>query len=402
MKIVNLNSSEQKGNYFIYLERYVNEGSKTYSALSDRFSGNKKYHPVHGVKRFKVPCLLVPRAKVAVFLDDPSPNLAARYLRSDNILMPVHPEIFQDEDIPFIQEIRQYPLINILVEPTASTRTVMAISDAHFIKLHYPRYISRFVRPMPRNVIENSISVSRGLRNINLTNFGFLPETIGIAYGDGPSSWGFIIREIYSRPSSAYKPFLIPFFSLYSQDINSPNDLPLLVQLIEYHKADPQDFIISKIMEPVIAIWCACIRQAGFLLEMHGENTLLELNKNYSPSRIVYRDFDISIDLEVRKSLSLHNDFAGLGHSKYEPEKKYSLSYDIYIGHHLFDYIAKMAERHYGIPPITFHSACQKIFARCFPDADRYFVDQIFYYANEPRLDSKYDLIAIAEKPKWR
>ena len=61
----------------------------------------------------------------------------------------------------------------IRVAPTASTRTVLTTETPanvprHFIKLHYPRRISRFNRRLRRLNIHNSIEGSRDLASVHL------------------------------------------------------------------------------------------------------------------------------------------------------------------------------------------------------------------------------------------
>lgn len=402
MNIKFLRRNFDKISTFIYLERYVNEGSRTYSALAQRFEGNPKYHPVRGARTFRVPCLKVPREKVVLYLDNPDSRLVEKYIKHDTILMPVHPEIFKDDKVPFIKELRNYVQTSMLVAPAASTRTVLTFVEPHFIKLNYPRYISRFTRQMTRDIIQNSIEVSKGLAHISVPNFGFLPETIGVAFGEGPDSWGFIVRETFARPQVENKRFLIPLFALYSRDLNDSSDLPLIIQLIELHQAEPLNFTLEYIMKPIITIWCTFLRQAGFLFEMHGENTLLELDENFLPSRIIYRDLDIDIDIEMRNKLSLHTEFPKTKHITNEHEKTYSLAYDGFIGHHLFDYMSEELQKYYGVSPRALQKKCQEHFYNNFPDADKYFKNQVYYYAKELGLDDKYPLVATKNKPKWR
>ena len=397
-----LRENLDKTNTFIYLERYVNEGSRTYSTFAQHFDGHKKYHPVYGVRAFRVPCLRLPIEKVEIFLANPDIKLLNKYIQDSTILLPVHPEIFKDDSVPFIKELRSYFCTSILVAPAASTRTVMTMVQPHFIKLHYPRRVSRFIRAMTKDIIKTSTEVSKSLAQSSLPNFGFLPESIGVAIGDSPDSWGFIIRENLAKPEIDEKRFLIPLFALYSQDLNNKHDLPLLIQLIELHKQDPVNFTLEHIMKPIIKIWCNFIRKEGFLLEMHGENNLLELDEHCYPSRIIYRDLDVKIDIQTRQRLSLHTDFPKSRYMPYESEKTYSRSYDGSIGHHLFDYMCEILQQHYGINPKVFQKACKETFHEHFPDAHNYFSDTVYYYTEELSNNNKYVLTAIKDKPKWR
>jgi len=75
------------------------------------------------------------------------------------------------------------------------------------------------MRGLPKNTIQTSILVSQKPSTLNLKQFGFLPETIGIIYGSGTQSWGCIIRETVARPLVSEKRFILPLFALYSGEI---------------------------------------------------------------------------------------------------------------------------------------------------------------------------------------
>src|SRR5204863_6672035 len=112
------------------------------------------------------------------------------------------------------------------VAPTASTRTVLttetlANAPPHFIKLHYPRRISRFNRRLKRKNIQNSVEVTRDLARVTSEKFAYLPDTLGFVYGDGDDAWGVLVREGTPRPFRQQR-FLIPFFALYGGDLKCP------------------------------------------------------------------------------------------------------------------------------------------------------------------------------------
>ncbi|MBA2727098.1 MAG: short-chain oxidoreductase, partial [Parachlamydiaceae bacterium] len=394
MKIENLEDPSA----FLYLERYVNEGSRTYSPFANQSKVDPKYQPVGGVESFKVPCLEIPKEKVAIYLDNPSTQLLNHYIQKDTVLFPIHPEIFEDDRIPFIEELRKYPSNSISVSPTASTRTVMTVNGTkdlpcHFIKLHYPRRISRFIRRLRINAIQHCIEVSKDLEHFYLPKFGFLPELIGMIYGFGPEAWGSIIREFTPHPTLEKKRLLIPLFALYSQDLKNPDDLPLLIQLIQFLNEDPKTFTLNHIMKPIIQIWCTVLRVRGILFEMHGQNTLLELDTSFSPTRIIYRDLDAYVDPEIREKHQLHLHFPKSHLITENRESIYSVKYDAFIGHHLFDYVASLLERFFGIPQKALQDACKETFHQYSPNGGSSFTNKTFYYVDEIFPDNKYKII---------
>lgn len=389
---------------YLYLERYVNLGSKTYSPFADQTEADYLYQPTNPRDTFELPCVIIPKEKVSVFLDHPSKHLSNFYIKEDRVVFPIHPEIFRDKQVPFIEEIKRYPKTkSLLVSPTASTRTVMTINEdiPHFIKLHYPKRISRFIRRLRENTIKNCLSVSQDLKNLN--DIAYLPETIGVAYGSNKEAWGFLIRECSPRPFQDKERFLIPLFSLYSQDMNAINDPPLLIQLIQYFKEDPIIFVFEHILKPIIRNWCLALTERGFLLEAHGQNTLLEVNGEFYPRRIVYRDLDVYIDRGIREKKRQHLDFSQS--HMVEPEKRqaiYSLKYDFFMGHHLFDYLASLLNKYYSIDSLLIQKICKEFFHNCFPESSSYFSNKTFYYSNEILPENKYKLIETNEQPNWR
>jgi len=162
----------------------------------------------------------------------------------------IHPETWASSGIDNLDELhalrRGEPL---QVAPTASTRTVLTMETPanvprHFIKLHYPRRISRFNRRLRRKNIRNSVEATHDLAHVKFDKFAYLPDSLGFTYGDGGAPWGFLAREGTPRPYRGAR-FLVPYFALYGGDLQHPDDRPLLVQIIERLGAEPQSFVIA-------------------------------------------------------------------------------------------------------------------------------------------------------------
>jgi hypothetical protein len=258
---------------FLYLERYVNLDSRNYSPFAHLSEAAPKYQPSSDTERFEVPYLSIPKEKITLYLNDPDNRLLDHFIQKDCVTLPVHPEVFEDRNSACIEELEQYNFTYISAAPTASTRTVMPLNQnlpPHFIKLHYPRRISRFIRRLRKNSIQNSIEASKDLSDLSIPKFGYLPETIGMVYGSDVESWGCLIRKFVPRPVPKKQSLYIPLFALYSQDIKHPTDVPLLIQIIQHLNADPKEFMLAHIMHPMIQIWCTAVRERGILFEMHG------------------------------------------------------------------------------------------------------------------------------------
>src|SRR5438105_1805378 len=113
MKLENLFGPQK----FLYLERYVNEDSKTYSPFAKQNEADPKYQPTGNTESFEIHCVEIPKDKVVIYFDQPESKLRDFYVQQDTVLFPVHPEIL-DEHV----ELKKYPFKSLFVSPTASTR----------------------------------------------------------------------------------------------------------------------------------------------------------------------------------------------------------------------------------------------------------------------------------------
>jgi len=245
-----LETVTEQGKSLLYMERWVDEGAKTYSPFAARTDVEPQYQPGRGNPSFDLVTVRVPKEIVSIFQATPPATLSDWYIREEDVLFAVHPETWTDPGVDHLDRLHRLPRDEpIVVAPTASTRTVLTLEHAskvspHFIKLHLPRRISRFNRRLRRKNIENSVALSRDVAHIHLDRFAYLPDALGFAIGEDDSSWGFLVRERFPRPSLGPRP-LIPCFALYAGDLNCPQDPPLLVQMIEKFGAE-----IRTIMDP--------------------------------------------------------------------------------------------------------------------------------------------------------
>lgn len=394
---------------FLRLERYVNEGSRTYSRHSGTSHAASRYQPRSDTPSFEVPTFMVPRKKVGVFEADPDRALRRRYLQDDHVLFRVHPETREElENREWLGPEEADP---VAVAPTSSTRTVLTLeaegeARPHFLKLHYPRRISRFIRRLRKKNIHNSVETSRELADIRLPRFAYLPESLGFTYGEGPAAWGFIVRETTPRPWRGEGRLMVPLFALYSGDLTSPEDSPLLVQMIRSAEADPFEFTLNEIMLPVIECWATVLLEKGLLLESHGQNLLLELDGRGRPQRLIHRDLDVWFDAEIRKQRGLPIPFLGdgIGGDAGHPREQYlSLIYDWFIGHHLFDYLAQVLQDHFAIDPRGLQQKCRAHFRGLFEGRLGWFPERTtFYFSDEPQPENECPLVDMGQPPSWR
>jgi siderophore synthetase component len=66
---------------------------------------------------------------------------------------------------------------------------------------------------------------------------------------------------------------------------------------------------MDYLVKPVIIHFDYLVRNKGILMQCHAQNTLLEINESFSPTRIIYRDFgSLTIDPEFRIKNGLNKD----------------------------------------------------------------------------------------------
>jgi hypothetical protein len=393
----------------LYMERYVDEGTRTYSPFAAKSEAAPEYQPRSGRPSFELITVFAPQSQVSIFLADPQRNLLEFYVPSGQVRFLIHPETWASSGIDNLDELhalrRGEPL---QVAPTASTRTVLTTGTPanvphHFVKLHYPRRISRFNRRLRRKNIRNSIDATRDLAHVMFDKFAYLPDSLGFIYGDGAAAWGFLAREGTPRPIKEAR-FLIPYFALYGGDLRHPEDRPLLVQMIERLGAEPQSFVISEIMIPVLDCWAKVVRERGILLESHAQNLLLEIDSDFRPRRVVHRDFDVWVDAEVRSRAGLEVMGAIIGaDTTYPREQHYSLVYDHFIGRELFDYLMGVLTRFYSAKESVVRGRMAEAFHRNFPDADLLLPrDTTYYFSNELLPGNEFRLVDMKRAPDWR
>ncbi|MBI4175448.1 short-chain oxidoreductase [Candidatus Berkelbacteria bacterium] len=397
---------------YISLERYLGGGTRTYSQFSATTDTPTQYLPNGPETGFRLPCFTIPQShpQVMIYTAEPDPLLTAAYLPDQTVIFPVHPALLGDQEIAYLADIEKFASdTSLFVAPSASIRTVMPLDTSlpfHFLKLHYPRRISRFLRRLRQRGIDFYLMVTRDLADWNApSEFAYFPETLGITFGDYEEGWGYVVREGIPRPIINSSSVIIPFFALYGQDLRAPQDPPLIVQLIRQLGAQPKEFVLTKIILPTVDCWIRAARERGILFGSHAQNTLLELTANLQPSRIIHRDFDLRIDPVFRTMQNLPIPFKKnvLGADIHEPrERVYSLIYDAYMGHHLFDYLTRTVGEWFGVAAHHIESATRDYFREHFYDYKKVFDDQTYYYTNEILPNNRSQLVPTGQPPRWR
>ena len=368
-----------------YAERYLGVGTRSYSAYAGDLEIDRRYHPQLGEPSFPLRTYVVPAGRGG------SLTLPDWYRRPDGFLLPVHPEI---EPLVDLAELAPGPVLDVV--PSANARTVFVTRmdgtpvPPHFVKLHYPRRLSRFTRRLRQPDIELQLWASRELVAAGL------PAMPDLGGGWHPDGWGFLVRALDTGPG-----FTVPLFALYGQDAGHPDDPPLLRQLIDASGEPALSYVADRVVEPMVRMWVQAVLRTGCLLETHGQNTLFRFTMD-GFSAIGYRDSAIYVDASRRQRLgggSLPPTNVIPRDVRMPAAEVYSLTYDSFMGHHALSYVASLVQAFYGVPPEQLHEVARAAFATSGPVA---MPESTFYYDDALHEDGAWKLVDTGRPPLWR
>jgi IucA / IucC family len=379
----------------IYLDRYCNEGTRTYSQHAEYTEAWEAFRPNSKHPQFDLAAFSVPREYLHIYTANPAMDLESIYLGNAGVLFCIHPQIMEEHpDDPYIQQTFCVgtPLDSIPVSPSSSTRTLYVRNSQvpHAVKVHFPFRISRYGRRMRHEVLAQAVHISleieRGIHHLG-DRFAFLREVIGVAYRnlrpDSPrgENWGYLVRDMRPFPTIDEQRFLIPGFSLYGKDFFNSGKPPLLFYLMG--DRDPKTYVLENIMLPIIRHWVACFQNFGYLLEPHGQNVILEVGADREIKRIVHRDLSLGIDMRRRRELRLPD--GGLNdYNRLESGEFHSITYDKFMGSHFFDRIVALCREKYPyLVAEDFRKPCREEFVRIFPDHAKYLPASIRYFSED-------------------
>jgi hypothetical protein len=398
----------------LYLDRYRNEGTRTYSSHSGYTEAEERYRPASPYPRFQLPVFSLPRDEVVLFRADPSPELLASYLHRDEVLFPVHPQILAREELdPYLKRLLAFgrSALHLEVVPSSSTRTVYVAGSKpfHALKLHFPFRVSRYGRKMREEVLEQATLVSMELQEAMDAlgpDFAFQREVLGVALtpmeldsGRG-ENWGFLIREMTPFPPREGDGHLIPGFALFGADYHDSGILPLIVDLLDGR--DPGAFLLEQIIFPMIRHWVTCFSSLGFMLEPHGQNVLLEMDSELQIQRVVYRDLNLGVDRRRRSDLGLPLP-EGNTYNLMDTGAFASITFDMFMGAHFFDHLLKVLMSHRpGLEMETFRGPAREYFAQLFPEHTAYLPRTIHYFTEGRDRYGKPGHQDTGRAPVWR
>ncbi len=333
----------------IYGERYLNDTRGSFHDYSDV---DTRFDLQGPISHIDLPYTLLYPERCVVVQSEPSEALTNWVRLGGRYRFFWHPDVVRSGlDV----------CGTVQTQPTSSTRTLLTESNPRvYIKTDLDKKHFRFVRRLQRSSVEHSIAICSDLRTMcdtvpSVGRYAFLPESLGvIVQGGDHEGSGVIFRETHPCPSVEDARVLMPFHSLYASDPREPSDEPLLVQIIKLHSGeDPLNYFVSEIIGPILEAWTLLVGVRGLLPELHGQNTLAEIDGNLKLRRIVHRDFQgIYSDARTRSALGLPlftKHIAGT-----EPgttiQSQYSHVFDGMIGRYLLARLAKIFCAHFADP----------------------------------------------------
>lgn len=286
----------------IYGERYLNDSKGRFEDYSEV---DPKYDPQGSLPIIQLPYTLLTPEHCIVLQDEPSSELKEWVRVGHKYRFFWHPDIVREE-FEFCGTVAS--------QPSSSTRTLLTEEPFRtYIKTDLDKKHFRFIRRLKRSSVEHSVAICSELRSMckeitTLTRYSFLPESLGlIVVGGKHEGSGTLYREAKPFPHVEEKRIMMPYHSLYALDPNAPGDLPLLVQLVLMHgNNDKIGYFVSEIVGPILEAWTLLVSKKGLLPELHGQNSLLELDMSLYSKRVVHRDFQGTYsDSRIRAWLGL-------------------------------------------------------------------------------------------------
>jgi len=322
-----------------YLERLVNNGSP--SGFSEKNTASKETNPFTSEGYYI--CRLTGADKVENY-----GNVPECFFKTNAILC--HPDWKRaiPSDVGF--EVEEQ-----LVIPTSSVRTIKMNGLDYYIKLSYPGVIGRLARDLDEQHILSSIQINgimQGLTNNSKMpdSFAFLPESGGQLFIKGDFKTGCVFRQ--SKPigkNAGSISYIIPAFSLFGVDRKNPQDDFLLLQILK-EKKQPEQFLFSQIIKPLIEIYFTCVLEEGLSAELHSQNVLLGFNNTDDVVAIILRDLEsVDKDNTIRRQLGKSEfltTFKSIEEGRdYNYKIKHSFMYDHKLGEYLIEELINCAQK---------------------------------------------------------
>ncbi len=407
MKIDNLLESTEST--YIYLERFVNNGSP--SGFSKNTTSIDTC-PQGGNSFFNLPIIQFDDT-----IDVEGIGESKFFNLPENCVF-CHPD---NIELDFLKDVQSHWKIidSIKVSPTASGRTVKCVGEnKFFIKLDYFGMLGRLPRNLDKKKLLSACEVSTDLIRIFSTNkthstsfyfnedFGRIakiPLSNGSYY-----EMGFVLRSDKPYPINPKIRAYIPFFSLFARDRFNPKDEYISLQIFKKQSKPINDFCIDLI-KMVIDLYFDALLNSGMCLEAHAQNILLCVDDNMQIVGVAARDLEsVDKDLPLREFLNLSTNFSSfpykcLKREDYNYTIMHSFMFDFKLGGYLID---PLLESLSVVPNFNLYHIIETIkdYVRSYISQlpENYFPAQWYNYDNEIFDRSKRRPYIAHDNPRYR
>src|SRR6266566_4345352 len=93
----------------LFMERYVDEGAKTYSPFAGKSEVAAEYQPRSDRPSFELITIIAPQSEVSVFQADPTASLSEFYMRAEGVHFLVHPAVWSSPGVDHLEELHALP-----------------------------------------------------------------------------------------------------------------------------------------------------------------------------------------------------------------------------------------------------------------------------------------------------
>lgn len=341
----NLNPDET----FIYLERYVNDGSP--SGFTEKYNTSEITNPLGPNPCFELLGVNIPDAMNCVDFGKPPNFIGARQLL-------IHPDMVSSEKLNGCAAVFNTGLMCV---PTSSSRTVKILnSPGWFVKLSYDGLIGRIDRQL--GIPQASAATEVTDRITTYINLGKLPKRFQFMREPyarvaelnsltGNYEWGMVLREPQPYPMVSQVKYIIPAFALFSKDRKEKADLPsptILEQIFRNSNKDPREHLLEDLIFMILESYFLLISQCGLQLECHSQNTLFGLDEEFNILTMISRDAE-SIDRDISliselglEAMHVRSEYKCLRRDQYNYAIMHSFMYDFKLGVYLLDPIIRV------------------------------------------------------------
>jgi len=342
-----------KKSKYIYLERYVNDGSP--SGFTEIHTTSDRTNPFIGEDRFPL-------------LEFNDTDMECIYYGNKHSLFErgvnyAHPDSINSNILKSSKRLLDES--HLVVSPTASGRT-MYLRNSKFegyLKLTYD--VSRLGRVDRQLALDNCLSSFEVTEVIKkCIDNKKLPATLAILLesaskitklktSDRIYEWGVIFRDAKPYPYKDENVQLIPGFSLFGKDRKNTQDEYLINQFIELSNSNPRDYLIALLKMIVDCYW-GIVLNCAFNHECQAQNCLFEIDEKYIIKRMVIIDMDsVDKDIPLATSLGLKNTWQSAYGCYNRDNDRYitrsSTIYDHKLGEYLLTPLIKVVANKYGL-----------------------------------------------------